>query len=257
MNFDKLDKNFKDHVSDTIVLVDQTFSNIYKGENYKELFDNYCNELSSLALENARTKDVTAIVQMESLLLGLNNNLIQGSTSLNAERDRANIEKQATNMNVVNTVLSEFGTYETYKPILRSISPVLSSEFKSGLPHDGVLKCLNSNISSLKNINIGNLAPDSYREFISTRLAVLDVAKDLYRLKLFKFMDQYAKEYPDDEKTKSFLSHRSSLVESFNKKYRKEPEYHSEITETKPSVQNSKETSEPQKQNTQKSDLER
>lgn len=256
MSFNISDNNSKQQVAKLLSDTEKAFRHMYESLENKIFFDNYCNELRSLTLENARSKDVSAIIQMESLLLGLNNNLTQGSTSLNAERDRANIEKQATNMNVVNTVLSEFGSYETYKPILRSISPVLSSEFKSGLPHDGVLKCLNSNISSLKNINIGNLAPDSYRDFISTRLAVLDVAKDLYRLKLFKFMDQYAKEYPDDEKTKSFLSHRASLVESFNKKYRKAPEYHSEIIE-KQSVQNSKETSEPQKQNTQKSDLER
>lgn len=242
MNSNRIDSNILKRTLDNIRFLINIFPDRGRSDDNETLFNSYCSNLEELTKENAQqSRDIGAIVQMEALFLGLNSNLASRGSTSQVSKDLANIHNQASNLSVIDNMLNKHGTYETYKPIIEQYSVGVSSHFKSGLPVDTVIQCFNSNITSLKNINLMNMGGDSFVNYNLMRQMALKTGRDLYKLQQFRFMDQFAQEYPNDDRSLMFSSNRAKILKMNFSEYKKDPDKTQENTSPKePATKNKK-----------------
>lgn len=66
-----------------------------------------------------------------------------------------------------------------------------------------------------------NMGGDSFVNFNLMRQMALKTGRDLYKLQQFRFMDQFAQEYPNDDRSLMFSSNRAKILKMNFSEYKK------------------------------------
>lgn len=128
----------------------------------------------------------------------------------------------------------------------RATDAIPEKFFKKGLPEDSFIHFCNGQCTSIRNENTSSNLPMYIKEFNNSRIECIDWAKKLYQQIQYNMMCKIATKEPSFRASEIFLRYHPEALQQKQQKQAPATQQ-----------QSNKETSDPQKQNTQKSDLDR
>lgn len=128
----------------------------------------------------------------------------------------------------------------------RATDAIPEKFFKKGLPEDSFIYFCKGQRTSIHNENTSSNLPMYIKEFNNSRIECIDWAKKLYQQIQYNMMCKIATKEPSFRASEIFLRYHPEALQQKQQKQAPATQQ-----------QSNKETSDPQKQNTQKSDLDR